>query len=77
MLIFAYFIISFIPCNFNLCNLEYNEKYYIDNIIYFFSNLNILKVILFLLSAIFLGLLDIFENYFIDKYNVCYFFLIF
>ena len=77
ILIIVYIIISFIPCDFNLCNLEYNNKHFIDNIIYIFSNLNMLKIVIFILCAILLGLLDIIKNYYINKYTIyCFFILI-
>ena len=77
LLIIVYVIVSFIPCDLSLCDIKYNEKFYIDNILYIFNNLNLKTIILYILSSILFGFASIIYNYVFDYYTVCCFFLAF
>ena len=76
LLMIVYIIISFIPCNLNICNIKYNGKNYIDNIFYIFSNLNVKTLILSVLSSILFGFISFIFNYVIELYTVCCIFLV-
>ena len=40
----SYFIITYFPCYNKLCDLEYNNKYYFDNIYSAFNNLSSIEL---------------------------------
>ena len=75
LLIIVYVIVSFIPCDLSLCDIKYNEKLYIDNILYIYNNLNLKKLALYIITSILFGFVSIIYNYVIDYYTVCCFFL--
>ena len=75
LLIIVYVIVSFIPCDLSLCDIKYNEKFYIDNILYIYNNLNLKKLALYIITSILFGFVSIIYNYVIDYYTVCCFFL--
>ena len=76
LLIIVYVIVSFIPCDLSLCDIKYNEKFYIDNILYIYNNLNLKTTVLYIITSIFFGFVSIIYNYVIDYYTVCCFFLV-
>ena len=75
LLIIVYVIVSFIPCDLSLCDIKYNEKFYIDNIFYIYNNLNLKTIILYIITSILFGFVSIIYNYVIDYYTICCFFL--
>ena len=58
-----------------MCNLDYENKKYIDNIYSIFEHLDTENIISICFIIIFLGLLNLLINTIINKYSVCHLFL--
>jgi hypothetical protein len=68
-------ISTYIPCNNNYyCFIEYNNKYYLDNIKNFFNNDSSL-IIIFTLINIYSSFSDIFLIMIVQSYTLCHTFL--
>ena len=69
----VYLIATFIPCESDICNIEYNGKYYFGNIFSIFNISIIFMILYFILKSVLLVL-----NYnIIHNFSVCHSFLIY
>ena len=76
IILIAYIIISFIPCNTTFCTVSFNGNKYIDNILSIFNNSKISIFFLFLCSIV-NGGLKLLNNVIINNFTVCHLFLLF
>ena len=44
--IISYFIVTYVPCNNDFCDLKYNNKFYFDNIYSIFDNIYPIEIFL-------------------------------
>jgi len=77
ILLIIYIIISFIPCENKLCDIEYNGKKYIDNILGIFNNYDAVRFISLIFCSILHGCLRFLKIVTINNYTTCHLFLLF
>ena len=77
IILICYIIISFIPCQKSYCTIKYKDKYYIDNILYFFNNIKIDSFIYLVIGSIITAIFKLLNNVTINKFTVCHLFLLF
>ena len=70
--IISYFIVSYFPCNHNLCDLE---KIYFDNIYSVFDNLTSIEILLLIYTIFQSGVYQILVYIMINDFTVCHIFL--
>ena len=73
--IISYFIISYFPCNHNLCDLVYNNKIYFDNIYSVFDNLTSIEIFLLIYTIFQSGIYQILIYIIINDFTICHIFL--
>jgi len=73
--IISYFIVSYFPCNHNLCDLVYNNKIYFDNIYSVFDNLTSIEIFLLIYTIFQAGIYQILVYITINDFTVCHIFL--
>ena len=74
IMLFLYFIISFIPCSKDYCLVEYDNKKYLDNIFYYFSNISGSDIFINLFFCILYASYNIFLILIIQNYQIFYIF---
>ena len=75
---FLLLILSVIPCNKGFfCSVEYNEKYYFDNIFNFFNENTFAQISLYLFVYITKTVVYILINMVIQNYSICHIFLLY
>jgi len=70
-----YFIVTYFPCYNKLCDLEYNNKYYFDNIYSAFNNLSSIELFLNIYTIFESGIYLILIYIIVNDFTICHIFL--
>jgi hypothetical protein len=73
--IISYFIVTYVPCNNNFCDLIYNNVYYFDNIYSVFDNIYPIEIFLIIYTIFQSGIFQILSYIIINDFTICHIFL--
>ena len=73
--IISYFIVTYIPCNNNFCELIYNNEYYFDNIYSIFDNIYPIEIFLYIYTIFQSGIYQILIYTIVNDFTICHIFL--
>ena len=73
--IISYFIVTYIPCNNNFCELIYNNEHYFDNIYSIFDNIYPIEIFLYIYTIFQSGIYQILIYTIVNDFTICHIFL--
>ena len=73
--IISYFIVTYVPCNNDFCDLKYNNKFYFDNIYSIFDNIYPIEIFLNIYTIFQSGIYQILIYIVVNDFTICHIFL--